>query len=105
MATVELLRSGFTMFIEPGSLFSTEAGADAVERVGTRALFAPLYLWDRRESFDAVPSLESASLMARAPIDPDRPLGQLDAELHRNKDPEALVRGYIFAYGVGTANA
>ena len=104
MATVELLRSGFTMFIEPGSLFSTEAGADAVERVGTRALFAPLYLWDRRESFDAVPALESASLMARAPIDHDRSMGQLDVELHRNKDPEALVRGYVFVYGIGTAS-
>ena len=104
MACIEMLRSGFTMFIEPGSLFSTEAAAEAVERVGLRALFAPLYLWDRRECFEAVPSLESPSLMARAPIDRDRSLGQLDVELHRNRDPEALVRGYIFVYGVGTAS-
>ena len=104
MASLEMLRSGFTMFIEPGSLFSTDGGAEAVERVGLRALFAPPYLWDRRESFDAIPSLESASLMARAPIDHDRSLGQLEVELHRNKDPEALVRGYIFVYGVGTAS-
>ena len=104
MASLEMLRSGFTMFIEPGSLFSTEAGAEAVKRVGLRALFAPLYLWDRRESFDAVPSLISPSLMARAPIDLDRSMGQLDVELHRNRDPEALVRGYIFVYGAGTAS-
>ncbi len=104
MAGLEMLRSGFTMFIEPGSLFSTEAGAEAVERVGLRALFAPLYLWDRRETFDAVPSLVSPSLTARAPVDLDRSLGQLDVELHRNKDPEALVRGYIFLYGLGTAS-
>ena len=104
MAGVEMLRSGFTMFIEPGSLFSTEAAAEAVERVGLRALFAPLYLWDRRECFEAVPSLYSPSLMARAPIDLDRSLAQLDAELHRNSDPDALVRGYVFVYGVGTAS-
>ena len=104
MASLEMLRSGFTMFIEPGSLFSTQAGAEAVERVGMRALFAPLYLWDRSECFDAVPSLISPSLMARAPIDLDRSLGQLDVELHRNRDPEALVRGYIFVYGAGTAS-
>ncbi len=103
-ASLEMLRSGFTMFIEPGSLFSTEAGAEAVERVGMRALFAPLYLWDRSECFDAVPSLISPSLMARAPIDLDRSLGQLEVELHRNRDPEALVRGYIFVYGAGTAS-
>lgn len=104
MACVEMLRSGFTMFIEPGSLFSTEAGARAVERVGLRALLAPLYLWDRREAFEAMPALESPRLMARAPIDRARSLGQLDAELHRNTDPEALVRGYVFVYGVGTAS-
>ena len=105
MACVEMLRCGFTMFIEPGSLFSTAAAAAAIERVGLRSLVAPLYLWDRRQCFDAMPALESQSLMARAPIDRARCLEQLDAELHRNRDPEALVRGYVFVYGVGTASA
>ena len=104
MGCLEMLRGGFTMFIEPGSLFSTDAAAGAVERVGMRALFAPLYLWDRRETFEAVPSLVSASLTSRAPVDLERSLGQLDAELHRNRDPEALVRGYVFLYGLGTAS-
>lgn len=104
MACVEMLRCGFTMFVEPGSLFSTEAAAEAVERVGLRALVAPLYLWDRWECFEAMPALESRSLMARAPIDLDRSLAQLDQELHRNADPDALVRGYVFVYGVGTGS-
>ena len=104
LAGIEMLRNGFTMFIEPGSLFSTEAGAEAVERVGLRALFSPLYLWDQRESFDAIPTLESPSLMTRAPIDHDRCIRQLDAELHRNRNADALVRGYIFVYGEGTAS-
>ena len=104
LACLEMLRCGFTMFIEPGSLFSTEAAAAAIERVGLRALVAPLYLWDRRECFDAMPALESPSLMARAPIDLDRSLAQLDQELQRNDDPDALVRGYVFVYGVGTGS-
>ncbi len=104
MASLEMLRSGFTMFIEPGSLFHTGAAAEAVERVGLRSLFAPLYLWDRQETFEAVPSLVSPSLTARAPVDLDRSLAQLDVELHRNRDPEALVRGYVFLYGLGTAS-
>lgn len=104
LAAIEMLRNGFTMFIEPGSLFSTEAGAEAVERVGLRSLFSPLYLWDRREPFDAIPALASPSLMARAPIDHDRCIRQLDAELYRNNNSEALVRGYIFVYGEGTAS-
>ncbi len=104
MAAVEMLHSGFTMFIEPGTLFSTAAAAQAVERVGMRALFAPPYLWDRRETLAAMPGLESPRLMARAPVDRDRVLGLLDAELHRNQDPDALVRGFVFVYGVGTAS-
>lgn len=104
MASLEMLRGGFTMFIEPGSLFHTEEAAEAVERVGLRSLFAPLYLWDRQETFEAVPSLVSPSLTARAPVDLDRSLGQLDVELHRNRDPEALVCGYVFLYGLGTAS-
>ena len=104
MASLEMLRTGFTMFIEPGSLFSTEAGAEAVGRVGIRALFAPLYLWDRQECFDAVPSLMSPSLAARAAIDHGRAMGLIGSELRRNKDPEALVRGFVFVYGAGTAS-
>ena len=104
MAGIEMLRNGFTMFIEPGSLFSTEAAAEAVERVGLRALFSPLYLWDRGESFEAIPTLASPSLMARATIDHDRCIRELDAELHRNRNADALVRGYIFVYGEGTAS-
>ncbi len=103
MAAVEMLASGFTMFIEPGTLFSTHAAAEAVERVGMRALFSPPYLWDRRETLAAMPGLESDSLTARVPIDSARTLGQLDAELYRNRNPEALVRGFVFVYGVGTA--
>ena len=104
MAAVEMLHSGFTMFIEPGTLFSTAAAAEAVVRVGMRALFAPPYLWDRRETLAAMPGLESPRLMARAPVDRDRVLGLLDAELHRNQDADALVRGFVFVYGVGTAS-
>lgn len=104
MAGIEMLCNGFTMFIEPGSLFSTQAAAEAVESVGLRALFSPLYLWDRGESFEAIPTLASPSLMARATIDHDRCIKELDAELHRNKNEDALVRGYVFVYGEGTAS-
>ena len=41
MAGLEMLRGGFTMFIEPGSLFHTDAAAEAVERVGSEITFRP----------------------------------------------------------------
>lgn len=104
MACLEMLRGGFTMFIEPGSIFSTAAAAEAVQSVGIRALFSPLYLWDQQEPFDAIPALESDSLMARAPIDHERAMREIDQELFRNQDADALVRGYIFVYGEGTGS-
>ena len=104
LASVEMLRGGFTLFIEPGSLFSTAAAAYAVKQVGIRALFSPPYLWDLQEPFNAMPALMSESLLARAPIDHEQSMKQIDAELFRNHDPDALVRGYIFIYGEGTGS-
>ncbi len=104
IASLEMLRSGFTMFVEPGSVFSTDVTAEALRSVGVRALLSPLYLWDRPEPFEAIPALASESLMDRAPIDTERCLSVLDGELHRNTDQDETVRGYIFVYGEGTAS-
>ena len=38
------------------------------------------------------------------PLTHDRCIRELDAELHRNRNADALVRGYIFVYGEGTAS-
>ena len=42
--------------------------------------------------------------MARAPIDHERSMKQIDQEIYRNRDADALVRGYIFVYGEGTGS-
>src|SRR5882757_6859550 len=44
---LELLRHGFTLFIEPGTAFDNDAVAEAVESVGMRALLAGCYIWDQ----------------------------------------------------------
>ena len=40
LACLELLRNGFTGFVEPGSVFEPDAVAEAVRSVGVRALLA-----------------------------------------------------------------
>ena len=42
--------------------------------------------------------------MARAPINHERSMREIDQELYRNTDRDALVRGYIFVYGEGTGS-
>jgi len=101
---LELQRNGFTMFVEPGTAFDNDAVAEAAESTGTRAMLAGVYLWDQIEIMRHLGSLESRSLYDRAPPKLERCLDQLGSELHRNKNPDALVRGYVSVYGLGTAS-
>jgi 5-methylthioadenosine/S-adenosylhomocysteine deaminase len=104
LASIELLRRGFTCFVEPGSVFDSDAVAEGVESVGIRALLAAPYLWDQIEIMEHMHGLGSDSIFARAPAKLDHCLQQLGRELHRNEDPDSLVRGYVAVYGVGTAS-
>ena len=103
-AALEMLRTGFTMFVEPGSVFDCDAVAAAVEEVGMRALLAGCYLWDQVEVMKFLGGLDSQTLYKRTPPTLDRCLAELGNQLHRNKDPDALVRGFIAVYGLGTAS-
>jgi cytosine/adenosine deaminase-related metal-dependent hydrolase len=104
LSCLEMLRHGFTMFIEPGTAFDNDAIAAAAESIGVRGMLAGCYLWDQIEVMRHLGSLESRSLYERAPPTLERCLDQLGSELHRNRNPDALVRGYVSVYGLGTAS-
>ena len=104
LAFVEMIRNGFTMFVEPGTVFEPDAVAAAAESVGIRGAVAEPYLWDQVEVMDHVASLKSQSLLDRAPPTLERGLDLLGSQLWRNKDPDALVHGYISLYGEMTAS-
>ena len=101
---LELLRHGFTMFVEPGTVFDNDAVAAAAECLGVRGMLAGCYLWDQIEIMQHLGSLESEALYRRAPSSLERCLNGIGAELHRNRDPDALVRGFVSVYGLGTAS-
>ncbi len=104
LGCLELLQHGFTAFVEPGTVFDSDSVAAAVESIGIRAQLAGCYLWDQTEIMHYLGGLESQSLYDRVPPTRDRCLAQLGAELSRNDDPDALVRGYVSLYGIGTAS-
>ena len=103
-ASLELLKNAFTAFVEPGTVFDTDAAANAARTVGVRALLSGCYLWDQADVLDEFPPLRSRSLLERAPPDTERCLDQLGSEVHRNRDPNDLVRGHVSLYGLGTAS-
>lgn len=98
MASVELVRNGFTAFMEPGTAFETDAVAAAVEDVGIRAVLADTYIWDLPGSEPEGTEIERAR--------PNRKRAEqlLGRELARNKNPDGLVRGHVAVYGIGTVS-
>jgi 5-methylthioadenosine/S-adenosylhomocysteine deaminase len=104
LACLDLLRNGFTGFVDGGTSFDPDAVAAAAEAIGMRGWLADPYIWDRRELMDHVPSLISPSLEKRVPFDTDRALRLLGGQLRRNAGAGGLVRGYVALYGLGTAS-
>jgi cytosine/adenosine deaminase-related metal-dependent hydrolase len=99
-----MLRNGFTMYVEPGTAFDCDAVAAATEEVGIRAMLAGCYLWDQIETMRFLGRLDSEVLYRRAPPSLKRCLTELGGQLHRNQNPDLLVRGYVALYGLGTAS-
>lgn len=99
LACLEMIGNGTTCFVEAGTAYSPAAVAAAAEAVGMRGLVADPFLWDAPET----PGGYSAYLLDRAPANTDRALRLLGSELHRNRDPHALVGGHIAIAGMGTA--
>jgi 5-methylthioadenosine/S-adenosylhomocysteine deaminase len=87
-AGLEMLQSGVTCFMEAGTVFETDAVAQAAEAVGLRASLSEPFLWDTGEH-------DVMSHMTRARPDPERCFALLGRELRRNRDPHALVRGHV----------
>ena len=104
-AAIALMRKGFTLFAEPGTAFETDAVAEAVTGVGTRAMLTATYAWDDLTLLErGMPGLLSEGLRRRAPPDARRVLDQLASELKRNDNADALVRGFVGLYGEGSGS-
>ncbi len=94
LAGLDMLRNGFTMYMDPGTTHNPDVLAAACEGLGIRATVAEPWLMDVEGP--------SVALLDRAPIDTKRCLNLLGSQLWRNKDPDALVRGHVFIYGLGS---
>jgi cytosine/adenosine deaminase-related metal-dependent hydrolase len=98
MAAVEMVKNGFTGFVDAATSFSPDSVAAAVEAVGIRASVSDCMLWD------IVGGEAMAAEIVRAPCDPRRARRELGGQLRRNRDADALVRGHVGLYGIGSAS-
>lgn len=99
LACLEMAGNGSTCFIEAGTAYSPAAVADAATRFGMRGLVADPFLWDAQDTEGGY----NAYKLERAPASTERVMRLLGNELHRNRDPHALVGGHVAIAGMGTA--
>jgi 5-methylthioadenosine/S-adenosylhomocysteine deaminase len=104
LGCLELLRHGYTAFVEPGTAFEPDAIAVAAEATGVRCSLADPYLWDDASLLDVIGGLKSKSLLARVPAERQRALARLGGQLFRNRDKDGIVHGHVALYGEGTAS-
>jgi cytosine/adenosine deaminase-related metal-dependent hydrolase len=98
MASVEMVKNGFTGYVEAATAFSTDAVAEAAEAVGIRVSVSDCMLWD------IVGGEPMAAQIPRAPCDAKRARKLLGAELKKRSDKECLVRAHVGLYGLGSAS-
>lgn len=98
MACVEMVKNGFTGFVEAATAFSPDVVAEAVEAVGIRASVTDCSLWD------IVGGEPMAAEIKRAPCNAERARREIGSQLKRNRNADALVRGHVALYGLGSAS-
>lgn len=104
LGCLELLRHGYTTFVEPGTAFEPDAVAAAAEAAGVRCSLADPYLWDDPTLLDVIGGLKSDSLLARVPAERRRALASLGGQLFRNRNGDGTLHGHVALYGEGTAS-
>jgi 5-methylthioadenosine/S-adenosylhomocysteine deaminase len=97
-AAVEMLRNGYTCFLEPGTALDPDAVAEAAEAVGVRGSVADPFLWDVADGGNQL----VAPMARRAPCNRERALGLLGRQLWRNKGESGRIRGHVALYGSGS---
>jgi len=96
MASTELARNGFTGFVDAATSFAVDHVAAAAGAVGIRCSVSDCMLWD------LVGGEPMAADIPRAPCSSERALKDLGGQLKRNRDADALARGHVAIYGVGS---
>ena len=98
MASVELVKNGFTGYVEAATAFEPDVVAEAAEAVGIRCSVTDCMLWD------LVGGEPMASMIPRSPCDAKRARRMLGEQLKKRSDPDALVRAHVALYGLGSAS-
>lgn len=103
LAAVDYLRSGYTGFVDPGTIFSPDAVAPVADEFGIRIWLTDPYVADAGAELKRhFPELVSEPFLALWPKSRDEAFSRMGSQLFRNKDRNGLVRAFVGLYGEGT---
>jgi 5-methylthioadenosine/S-adenosylhomocysteine deaminase len=98
LAALELIRSGTTCFLEPGTVFEPANLVEAAQSIGIRAFVADGFILDRGAK------VSGALKVQRAPRNTKEAIDRIGRQLALNKDQEGTVHGCVALAGSGTAS-
>ncbi len=96
-SATEMIKNGYTAFVEAATAFEPEAVVEAVEAVGIRCSISDPFLWDD----DGDPM---SKMIDRAPCDRSRVEKMLGDQVKRRANSDGLVRAHVGLYGMGSAS-
>ncbi|UCI31993.1 amidohydrolase family protein [Mesorhizobium sp. B4-1-4] len=103
LAAVDYLKSGYTGFVDPGTIFTPDAVAPVADEFGIRIWLTDPYVADAGlELKKHFPELVSDSFLALWPKNRDEAFRRLGSQLFRNQSQNSLVRAFVGLYGEGT---
>ncbi|MCQ0019015.1 amidohydrolase family protein [Actinomadura madurae] len=99
LAVLDLLRSGHTGFVDPGTVYEPDAVAETASHAGVRAWLTDPYVADRGHDLAAShPELFGGGFLRRWPRTTDEAMARVGGQLFRNRE-DGLVRGFVGLYG------
>jgi 5-methylthioadenosine/S-adenosylhomocysteine deaminase len=103
LAALDYLKSGYTGFVDPGTIFEPDAVAIVAAETGIRIWLTDPYVADLGPVLARKhPDFANEAFLARWPRNEDEALRRLGTQLFRNRVPDARVRAFIGLYGEGT---
>ena len=96
---VEMVRNGYTTFMEPGTVFEPSTVAEAAEAIGMRVSLSDPFIWDTKPE-----SLKNLPIIKRAPFNKKRAFKKIGQQLKRNASKNPLVTAHICLYGCNSAS-
>jgi 5-methylthioadenosine/S-adenosylhomocysteine deaminase len=103
LAAIDYLKSGYTGFVDPGTIFEPDAVAPVADEIRIRIWLTDPYVADLGDELaEKFPEFINPAFLALWPKNLDEAQKRMGQQLARNNNPDGLVQGFVGLYGEDT---